>query len=327
MHIGIDLGTSTVLVYVKGKGIVLREPSVVAMNKKTGAIKAVGSEAREMLGRTHENIVAIRPLRDGVIANFNAAEKMLKYFIKKVCSHRFFFFRPTVVICVPAQVTSVESRAVKEAAISSGAKTAVLIQEPMAAAIGAGLDINSPVGNMVVDIGGGTTDVAVISLGGIVVGESLKVAGHKMDDAIIRYMRKNYNLLIGERTAEDVKMKIGNIYPQKGLEPVEVSGRDLLRGLPRTIIVTPEEVAEALEEPINAIITTIKSVLEKTPPELSADIIERGIVLTGGGALLRGLDKKISTSIGIPVRVADDPISCVAVGTGKAIDNMRTIKK
>jgi len=322
MYIGIDLGTATVLVYVQGRGIVIREPSVVAMERKTGIIKAVGEDAREMLGRTHSNIVAVRPLRDGVIANFNATEKMLKHYIKKANSHRFLFLKPTIVICVPAQVTSVESRAVKEAALSAGAKVAVLIQEPMAAAIGAGLDIEAPVGNMVVDIGGGTTDVAVISLGGIVVGESLRLAGNKMDEAIVRYMRKNYNLLIGEITAEDVKIKIGNVYPQKGLEPEEVRGRDLLNGLPRTILVTPEEIAEALEEPVNSIISTIKSVLEKTPPELSADIIERGIVLTGGGALLRGLDKKISTSIGIPVRVADDPISSVAVGTGKAAVNL-----
>lgn len=320
MHIGIDLGTSTVLVYVKGKGIVIREPSVVAMDKKTGVIKAVGNQARQMLGRTHENIEAIRPLRDGVIANFNATEKMLKYFIKKVCAHRFFFFKPTVVICVPAEVTSVERRAVKEAALSAGAKLAILIQEPMAAAIGSGVDVNAAVGNMVVDIGGGTTDVAVISVGGIVVGESLRTAGHKMDDAIVRYMRKKYNLLVGDSTAEDIKLKIGNVYPNENLQPTEIRGRDLINGLPRTIIVTPEEVAEALEEPVNAIIATIKSVLEKTPPELSADIIEQGIILTGGGALLLGLDKKISTSIGIPVRIADDPISCVAVGTGKAMD-------
>ncbi|MFP4497567.1 MAG: rod shape-determining protein [Vulcanimicrobiota bacterium] len=322
MHVGIDLGTATVLVYVKGKGIVIREPSVVAIDKKNGAIKAVGKEAREMLGRTHENIVAIRPLRDGVIANFNATEKMLKYFIKKVCAHRFFFFKPTVVICVPTQVTSVESRAVKEAALAAGAKTAVLIQEPMAAAIGSGLDVYAPVGNMVVDIGGGTTDVAVISLGGIVVGESLRVAGNKMDEALVRYMRKSYNLLIGERTAEDLKLKIGNVYPQENLEPAEVKGRDLIDGLPRTVIISPEETSEALEEPVSAMITTIKSVLEKTPPELASDIIERGIIITGGGALLRGLDKKIATNIGVPVRVADDPISSVAVGTGKAILDM-----
>jgi rod shape-determining protein MreB len=296
----------------------IHEPSVLAIDKKTGEIKAVGETARQMLGRTHSEIVAIRPLRDGVIANFNAAEKMLKHFIVKVCQQPFLFFKPTVVICVPAQVTSVESRAVKEAALAAGARVAVLIQEPMAAAIGAGLDVNAPVGNMVVDIGGGTTDVAVISLGGIVVSESIKVAGNKMDDAIIRYMRKSYNLLVGERTAEDVKMKIGNVYPQATLQPVEVKGQDLINGLPRTILITPEEISDALEEPVNSIVSTIKSVLEKTPPELAADIIGQGIVLTGGGALIRGLDKKISTSLGLPVRVADDPISCVAVGTGKA---------
>lgn len=322
MYIGIDLGTATVLVFVEGKNIVINEPSVVAMDRKTKEIKAVGAEAKKMLGRTHPNIVAIRPLRDGVIADFNATEKMLKYFIKKVCSYRVLFFKPIVIICVPAQVTNVESRAVKEAALSAGAKQAVLIQEPMAAAIGAGLNVDDPVGNMVVDIGGGTTDVAVISLGGIVVGESLRVAGNKMDEAIIRYVRKNYNLLIGEQTAEEIKFKIGNIYPQEDLEGMEIRGRDLIDGLPKTILVEPEEIAEALEEPINAIITLIKSVLEKTPPELVSDIIERGIVLTGGGSLLRGLDKKISNSIGIPARVADDPISCVAVGTGKAFKRL-----
>jgi rod shape-determining protein MreB len=243
---------------------------------------------------------------------------MLKYFIKKVCAYRFFFFKPIVIICVPAQVTNVESRAVKEAAMAAGAKQAFLIQEPMAAAIGAGLNVDDPIGNMVVDIGGGTTDVAVISLGGIVVGESLRVAGNKMDEAIVRFLRKTYNLLVGEQTAEEIKFRIGNIYSQNDLEGMEIRGRDLVNGLPKTILVEPEEIAEALEEPINAIISTIKSVLEKTPPELVSDIIDRGIVMTGGGSLLRGLDKKISSAVGIPVRVADDPVSCVAVGTGKA---------
>jgi rod shape-determining protein MreB and related proteins len=319
MHIGIDLGTASVLVYIKGKGVVLREPSVVAMDKKTGAIRAVGEEARQMLGRTHSNITAVCPLRDGVIANFRAAEKMLKYYIKKVCAHRFLFFKPQVIICVPAQVTSVESRAVKAAALSAGARSAHLVQEPMAAAIGAGLNVDAPVGNMVVDIGGGTSDVAVISMKGIVVGESVRVAGNKMDDAIVRAVRKNYNLLIGDQMAEEVKIRIGNVYPQSDLEPMEVRGQDLLNGLPRTVIVTPEEISEALEEPVNSILSTIKSVLEKTPPELSADIIENGITMTGGGALLKGLDKKISMNLGLPVKVAEDPISCVAVGTGKIL--------
>jgi rod shape-determining protein MreB and related proteins len=319
MHIGIDLGTASVLVYIRGKGVVLREPSVVAMDKKTGAIRAVGEEARQMLGRTHSNITAVRPLRDGVIANFRAAEKMLKYYIKKVCAYRFLFFKPQVIICVPAQVTSVESRAVKAAALSAGARTAHLVQEPMAAALGAGLNVDIPIGNMVVDIGGGTSDVAVISMRGIVVGESVRVAGNKMDDAIVRAVRKNYNLLIGSQMAEEVKIQIGNIYPQIDLEPMEVRGQDLLNGLPRTVIVTPEEISEALEEPVNSILSTIKSVLEKTPPELSADIIQNGITMTGGGALLKGLDKKISMNLGIPVRVAEDPISCVAVGTGKIL--------
>lgn len=323
MHIGIDLGTASVLVYVKGKNIVINEPSVVAMDRKTRAIKAVGSEAKKMLGKTHPNIIALRPLRDGVIADFNATEKMLKYFIKKVCSYRVLFFKPVVVICVPAQVTNVESRAVKEAALSAGAKQAFLIQEPMAAAIGAGLNVDDPVGNMVVDIGGGTTDVAVISLGGIVVGDSIRVAGHKMDDAIVRYLRKSYNLLIGEQTAEGIKFKLGDIKRNRESEGLEIRGRDLIEGLPKTILVEPEEIMEALDEPINSIIGTIKSVLERTPPELVADIIERGIVLTGGGALLTGLDKKIACSIGIPVRVTDDPISCVVIGTGRAFDRKK----
>ena len=317
MNIGIDLGTATVIVYVKGKGIVLKEPSVVAIDKNNNKILAVGEQARQMLGRTPANIVAIRPLRDGVIADYEVTEIMLKYFINKVHG-RNLFFKPTVVVCVPTEVTSVERRAVIEATLSAGAKRAFLIEEPMAAAIGAGLTVEEPGGNMIVDIGGGTTDIAVISLGGIVVGESLRVAGNKMDEAIVRYIKKNYNLAVGERTAEDVKIKIGNAFPDVESQTFELRGRDLINGLPKTITINSDEIREALEEPLSAIIDSVRSVLEKTPPELSADIIDRGIVLTGGGGLLNGLDKLIAKCTGMPVRIADDPVTCVAIGTGKA---------
>jgi len=318
MNIGIDLGTATVLVYVQNKGIVLKEPSVVAIDKNSNKILAVGEQARQMLGRTPANIVAIRPLRDGVIADYEVTEAMLKYFINKVCG-RSRFFKPTVVICVPMEVTSVEKRAVIEAAISAGAKRATLIEEPMAAAIGAGLKVEDPCGNMVVDIGGGTTDIAVISLGGIVVGESIRVAGNKMDESIARYIRKTYNLMIGERTSEDIKIKIGSAYPEENPRSMEIRGRDLINGLPKTITINSEEVREALEEPLTLMVEAVKSVLEKTPPELSADIIDKGIILTGGGGLLTGLDMLISKATGMPVRVADDPICSVAIGTGKSI--------
>lgn len=316
MSIGIDLGTASVLVYVKGKGIVLREPSVVAIDKASNKILAVGEQARQMLGRTPASIVAIRPMRDGVIADYEVTESMLKYFINKV-NGRKFFFKPVVVICVPTEVTSVEKRAVIEATLSAGAKKAFLIEEPMAAAIGAGLAVEEPGGNMVVDIGGGTTDVAVISLGGIVVGESIRIAGNKMDEAIVRFIRKTYNLMIGERSAEEVKIKIGSASPDSQPLTMEIRGRDLINGLPKTVSISSEEIREALEEPLMAIVEAVKGVLEKTPPELSADIIDRGIVLTGGGALLRGLDRLITKHTGMPVKIADDPISCVAIGTGK----------
>jgi len=317
MNIGIDLGTATVLVYVKGKGIVLKEPSVVAIDQNTNKIRAVGEEARQMLGKTPGNIVAIRPLRDGVIADYEVTEAMLRHFIGRVCGKRR-LFRPTVVICVPAEVTSVEKRAVVEAAVNAGARKAFLIEEPMAAAIGAGLPVAEPVGNMIIDIGGGTTDVAVISLGGIVVSQSLRVAGNKMDEAIVRYIRKTYNLMIGERTAEEIKIRIGSAYPLEEPLDMEIRGRDLINGLPKTISINSEEVREALEEPLTAIVDAVKAVLERTPPELAADIIDRGIVMTGGGALLRGLDHLFAKATGIPVRLADDPVSCVAEGTGKA---------
>jgi rod shape-determining protein MreB len=312
-----------VLVYVRGKGIVLREPSVVAKDVRNNRTIAVGEEARQMLGRTPSNIQAIRPLRDGVIADFEVTEAMLSYFIKKVTRAGSFwsFFRPkpSVVICVPAEITSVEERAVRDAAKLAGARSVDIIEEPMAAAIGAGLPIEGPSGNMVVDIGGGTTDVAVISLGGIVVSQSLRVAGNKMDEAIIRHIRRVYNLMIGERTSEDIKVKIGSAHRLDPELTLEIRGRDLINGLPKTVKITSEEVREALSEPIQAIVEAVKAVLEKTPPELAADIIDRGIILTGGGALLRGLDLLLGEVTGIPVLVADDPMSCVAVGTGQRV--------
>ena len=313
MDIGIDLGTANVLVHVKGKGIVLREPSVVAKDMNTGKILAVGEEARQMLGKTPAHIQAIRPLRDGVIADFEVTEAMLSYFIKKVMKDRSWWStivkpKPRVIICVPAEITSVEERAVKDAAKLAGARSVDIIEEPMAAAIGAGLPIDGPSGSMVVDIGGGTTDVAVISLGGVVVSQSLRVAGNKLDDAIVRYIRRVYNLMIGERTAEEIKIKIGSAYKLEQELAMEIRGRDLINGLPKTVKITREEIREAL-----------KAVLEKTPPELAADIIDRGVILTGGGALLRGLDKLLSEVTGVPAIVADDPLSCVAIGTGMSI--------
>jgi rod shape-determining protein MreB len=312
-----------VLVYVKGKGIVLREPSVVAKDVRNNRTLAVGEEARQMLGRTPSNIQAIRPLRDGVIADFEVTEAMLNYFIKKVTRAgsflSFFRPRPSVVICVPAEITSVEERAVRDAAKLAGARSVDLIEEPMAAAIGAGLPIDGPSGNMVVDIGGGTTDVAVISLGGIVVSQSMRTAGNKMDEAIVRHIRRVYNLMIGERTSEEIKIKIGSAHRLDQELSMEIRGRDLINGLPKTVKITSEEVREALQEPIAAIVEAVKSVLEKTPPELAADIIDRGIIMTGGGALLRGLDQLLTEVTGIPAIVADDPLSCVAVGTGQRV--------
>jgi len=320
LDIGIDLGTANVLVHVKGKGIVLREPSVVAKDMNTGKILAVGEEARQMLGKTPAHIQAIRPLRDGVIADFEVTEAMLSYFIKKVMKDRSWWStivkpKPRVIICVPAEITSVEERAVKLA----GARSVDIIEEPMAAAIGAGLPIDGPSGSMVVDIGGGTTDVAVISLGGVVVSQSLRVAGNKLDDAIVRYIRRVYNLMIGERTAEEIKIKIGSAYKLEQELAMEIRGRDLINGLPKTVKITSEEIREALSEPVGAIVEAVKAVLEKTPPELAADIIDRGVILTGGGALLRGLDKLLSEVTGVPAIVADDPLSCVAIGTGMSI--------
>lgn len=320
-EVGIDLGTANVLVYIKGKGVVLDEPSVVAINRDTNEIVAVGEDARQMLGRTPSNIVAVRPLRDGVISDYDVTERMLKYFIRKACGNGR-FFKPRIMVCVPSGVTEVEKRAVREAAIQAGGKSVFLMEEPVAAAIGAGLDIAKPNGVMIIDIGGGTTDVAVIALGGIVTSNSIKIAGDKFDEAIIKYMRKEHKLYIGERTAEEMKMTIGTAYPREQVVVQECRGRDLVTGLPKSIEITSKQMMEALEEPLQAICETIHGVLERTPPELAADIGNSGIVLTGGGALLNGLDKRISERTGIPVVVAENPKSCVAIGTGKALNSI-----
>lgn len=326
--IGIDLGTATVLVYIKGKGIVLREPSVVAIDKNSNKLLAVGEEARRMLGRTPGNIVAIRPLREGVISDYDITERMLKHFINKVYGNKVLkLFKPRIIVCVPSGVTEVEKRAVKEAAMQAGARKTYLIEEPIAAAIGAGIDIAKACGSMVIDIGGGTTDIAVISLGGTVVSSSLKVAGDKFDEAIVRYMRKKHNIMIGERTAEELKISIGTVYPRVQEVTMDIRGRNLISGLPKTITVTSTEIMEALEETISGIVEAVHSVLERTPPELAADISDRGIVMTGGGSLLYGLDKLIQEKTGINVVVADEAISCVALGTGKALDNIEAIEQ
>jgi rod shape-determining protein MreB len=325
-ELGVDLGTANILVYMRGKGIVLREPSVVAISSNTKVVKAVGEEARLMLGRTPGHIVAVRPMSDGVIADYTTTQKMLAYIFGKVVGRKR-LFKPRVLICVPSQVTSVERRAVIQAAIEAGASEAHTIEEPMAAAIGAGLPISTPGGNMVVDIGGGTTDIAVISLGGIVASESLRVAGNRMDEVIIRHIKAVYSLMIGERTAEDIKMRIGSAYPLEPELTMAVKGRDLVAGLPKTVEVSSIEIREALAEPVTAIVEKVKRVLEQTPPELAADIIERGIVLTGGGALLRGLDRLLSAATSIPVYVAEDPLSCVAIGTGRALEELPAIRE
>ena len=325
--IGVDLGTASVLVYVKGKGIVLREPSVVAINKDTGRIIAVGEEARRMLGRTPGNIVATRPLREGVIADYEVTEKMLRYFINKANGKRW-FFRPRVMVCIPSGVTGVEERAVRQAAIQAGARTAHLIEEPLAAALGAGIDISEPSGSMVVDIGGGTSDVAVLSLGGIVVSRSIRVGGDKFDEAIVRYIRKEFNLMIGERTGEEIKVEIVTAFPQKtGERVMQIRGRDLISGLPKAVTVSSHQIYHAIAEPLEAVVGAVKEVLEITPPELAADIVNKGIVMTGGGALLNGLDTLLSQETGLPVYVADDAISCVAQGTGKALAMMNILPK
>lgn len=324
--IGIDLGTANTLVHVKGKGIIVREPSVVAINKKTGDILAVGDDAKSMIGRTPGNIVAIRPMKDGVIADFEITQNMLKYFIKRALS-KGMFSKPRVVICVPSGVTEVEKRAVEEATLQAGAKEAYLIEEPMAAAIGANLPVEEPSGSMVVDIGGGTSEVAVISLGGIVTSKSLRIAGDELDESIVHYVKKEYNLMIGERTAEEIKMTIGAAYLKPKEELYEIRGRDLITGLPKNLTITSSEITDAIKEPINAIVDSIKYTLEKTPPELAADIMDRGIMLTGGGALLSGLDRLIREETGMPVSIAENPLDCVAIGSGKVLEEIETLKK
>ena len=322
--IGIDLGTATVLAFVKGKGIVLREPSVVAVDNLTGEVLAVGEEARRMLGRTPGNIVATRPLKDGVISDYTVTEKMLKYFINKICGRT--IFSPRIMICIPSQVTEVEKKAVIDAAAQAGARKVYLIEEPIAAAIGAGIDISKPCGNMIVDIGGVTTDVAVISLGGSVVSTSLKVAGDKFDEAVVKYIKKKHNIIIGERTAEDLKINIGCVFPKIQDVEMDIRGRDLTSGLPKTITIHSSEMLEALLEPAMMIVDAVHSVLERTPPELSADISDKGIYMTGGGCLVDGLDKLLQEKTGINVMIAQDTVSCVALGTGKALDNLDALE-
>ncbi|MBP5159313.1 MAG: rod shape-determining protein MreB [Lachnospiraceae bacterium] len=317
--IGVDLGTASVLVYIKGKGVVLKEPSVVAFDRESNKIKAIGEEARLMLGRTPGNIVAVRPLRQGVISDYSVTEKMLKHFIQKAVGKQR-FRKPVISVCVPSGVTEVERKAVEDATFEAGAREVAIIEEPIAAAIGAGIDISRPCGNMVVDIGGGTTDIAVISLGGTVVSTSIKIAGDDFDDAIVRYMRKKHNLLIGERTAEDIKIKIGSAYRRPESVSMDVRGRNLVTGLPKTIPVSSEETEEALREPTSQIVEAVHNVLEKTPPELAADIADRGIVLTGGGCLLYGLEDLIEEKTGITTMTAEDPMTAVAIGTGKYVE-------
>ena len=323
----IDLGTANTLVYVRGRGIVLDEPSVVAVNQDTGAILAVGLEAKRMIGRTPGNIVAIRPLKDGVIADFDTTERMLKYFIQKVHKRRY-LAKPRIVVCVPSGITGVEQRAVQDAAEYAGARKPVhIIEEPMAAAIGSGIAVHEPAGNMIVDIGGGTTEVAVISLGGIVTALSIRVGGDKLDQAIIDWVKREYSLLLGERTAEEIKMAIGSAYPLQGENDAEIRGRDLATGLPKTIVVSAAEIRKALEEPVNAIINAVKSTLDKCPPELSSDLMDRGIVLTGGGALLKGLDERLRKETGMPIHIAERPLDAVAEGSGKCIEEFEALEK
>ena len=323
---GIDLGTANTLVHVKGKGIMLREPSVVAIQRDTGEVLAVGEEAKKMIGRTPGNIVAVRPMKDGVIADFDVTQAMLKYFIRKAMNTKS-FVRPRVVVGVPSGVTEVEKRAVVDAAMQAGAREAYLIEEPMAAAIGAGLPVEEAMGSMVVDIGGGTTEIAVISLGGIVTSRSIRIGGDEMDDAISQYIKKTYNLMIGERTSEAIKIEIGSAIVPAGDESMDIRGRDLVSGLPKTLTIKSSEIKEALSEPIQKIIEAVKGTLEKTPPELAADVMDHGIMMTGGGALLRNLDKLLSHETGMPVLVAEDALSCVGEGTGKSLESIELLKR
>lgn len=322
----IDLGTANTLVYVRGRGIVLNEPSVVAINQDTGGILAVGLEAKRMIGRTPGNIVAIRPLKDGVISDFDTTERMLRYFIQKVHKRRH-FAKPRLVVCVPSGITGVEQRAVKDAGYAAGARKVYIIEEPMAAAIGAGLPIHEPTGNMVVDIGGGTTEIAVISLGGIVTVQSIRVGGDELDQAIITWIKREYSLLLGERTAEEIKMAIGSAFPAVGEPDAEIRGRDLVTGLPKTILVTAEEIRKAVDEPVSRIVEAVKTTLDSCPPELSGDIMDRGIVLTGGGALLHGLDERLRHETGIAVHIAENPLNAVVMGTGRCIEEFEALEK
>ena len=323
---GIDLGTANTLVYVKGKGIVLTEPSVVAIQKGTNNVLAVGEEAKKMLGRTPGNIIAIRPLKDGVIADFEITENMLRYFITKV-HNRKALVRPRIVISVPSGITEVEKRAVQDSATRAGAREVYLIEEPMAAAIGVGLPVQEPAGNMIIDIGGGTTEVAIISLAGVVFSKSVRVGGDEMDDSIIQYMKRTYNLMIGERTSENIKISIGSAAPLDEELKMEVKGRDLVAGLPKTMVITSEEVREALVETISTIVECVRIALERCPPELSADLVDKGMIIGGGGALLRGMDRLLMEETGLPVTIADDPLSSVAIGTGKVLDEINILKK
>ncbi|MHB8513190.1 MAG: rod shape-determining protein [Actinomycetota bacterium] len=322
----VDLGTANTLVYVRGRGIVLNEPSVVAINSKTGAILAVGAEAKRMTGRTPSHITVVRPLKDGVIADFEVTEKMLRYFIQRVHRRRW-FAKPRVVICVPSGITGVEQRAVEEATVRAGARSAYIIEEPMAAAIGAGLPIHEPIGNVIVDIGGGTTEVAVISLGGFVTSASIRIGGDELDEAIVNGIKKEYSLLVGLQTAEEIKKTIGSAFPLPDEPHAEIRGRDLVTGLPKTIIVAAEEIRRAIEEPVNQIIDAVKNTLEKTPQDLADDIIDKGIVLTGGGALLKGLDERLRHETGMPIHIAENPLQCVVAGSGKCLEEFEALKR
>jgi rod shape-determining protein MreB and related proteins len=322
----VDLGTANTLVYVRGRGIVLNEPSVVALNTNNGQIVAVGAEAKRMIGRTPGNIVAIRPLKDGVIADFDVTERMLRYFIQKV-HRRSHMAKPRLVVAVPSGITGVEQSAVKEAGHQAGARRVYIIEEPMAAAIGAGLPIHEPTGNMVVDIGGGTTEVAVISLGGIVTSQSIRVGGDELDQAIITFGKKEYSLMLGERTAEEIKMALGSAFPAEDEPHAEIRGRDLVSGLPKTVVISAAEVRKAIEEPVNLIVDAVKNTLDKCPPELAGDVMDRGIALTGGGALLRGLESRIREETGMPVQVADNPLDSVVLGTGKCVEDFETLRQ
>src|SRR6478609_340933 len=322
----VDLGTANTLVYVRGKGILVDEPSVVAMNEQTHEILAVGHEAKRMIGRTPDGITAIRPLKDGVIADLDATEEMLRHFIQQVHKRRY-FAKPRMIICVPSGVTAVEQRAVKEAGYQAGGRRVYIIEEPMAAAIGAGLPVHEATGNMVVDIGGGTTEVAVISLGGIVTAQSIRVAGDELDNAIIQHVKKEYSLLLGERTAEQIKITIGSAFEMEKDEHTEIRGRDLVSGLPKTVVISATEVRKAIEEPVNAIVDAVKTTLDKCPPELSGDVMDRGIVLTGGGALLRGLDERLRHETGMPIHIAEDPLDSVALGSGKCVEEFEALQQ